>query len=502
MLFNSYAFLFFFLPLAIAGHFLLGRSRPAYACIFTALTSLIFYAMWSVGALPLLIGSILTNYLVGRALTSSVRPSAVARKALLIAGLAGNLLVLGYFKYALFATKALADSTGLAVPIPEIVLPLGVSFFTFTQIAYLVDAYQGKAQEYDFSRYLLFVTYFPHLIAGPIIHHREMMPQFADSANYRPNGRNLMIGMQFLVIGLFKKVVFADSVAVYGDKIFAGSAETQLTFFEAWLGALAYTTQIYFDFSGYSDMAVGLARMMNIRLPFNFASPYQSGSISEFWRRWHMTLSRFLRDYLYIPLGGNRRGPLRRSVNMLTTMLLGGLWHGAGWTYIVWGALHGVFLMINHLWRGTGLGIPRGIAWALTFVAVVVAWVFFRAPDLVGAWRFVTAMFGGNGISIPPALGALPFANTLQAVGFDFRGMFHNGLIDPIPALSIVGALLAIAFLAPNSQQIIDDADDVTKSVLARAVAAVLRRGIAAGAIFALALTMIGRESPFLYFQF
>ena len=273
-------------------------------------------------------------------------------KRWLLVAIAANLALLAYYKYAIFFVANAQRLIGHVGPLPEIVLPLGISFFTFTQIAFLVDAHRGLAREYSFTHYTLFVTYFPHLIAGPILHHREMMPQFDRRSTYTLDWDNVAVGLTMFIIGLFKKTVIADDMAAFASPAFdAAAGGTQLTLLEAWGAALAYTFQIYFDFSGYTDMALGASRMFGIVLPLNFRSPYKAANIIDFWRRWHITLSRFLRDYVYIPLGGNRKTVPRRYENLLLTMLVGGLWHGAGWTFVFWGALHGIYLVVNHGWR-------------------------------------------------------------------------------------------------------------------------------------------------------
>jgi len=405
MLFNSLVFFFGFLPVTLLGYFVLGRvSRPA-ASGFVALASIVFYGWWSVAYIPLLLGSILFNFLTGNAISAQAEGT-VRRRQICYGAIAANLVLLGYYKYFNFFLTNIESLAGQPVQSLNIILPLGISFFTFTQIAYLVDSLKGKVRERSFVDYVLFVTYFPHLIAGPVLHHAEMMPQFMDKQNYRPRVAAFSVGLAFFLVGLIKKVVFADGIQPFVGGVFESPANQSLSSADAWLGALAYSLQLYFDFSGYCDMAVGIARMMNIRLPYNFDSPYQSTSIVEFWRRWHMTLSRFLRDYLYIPLGGNRKGEARRYLNLFVTMLLGGLWHGAGWTFIAWGALHGLYLTVNHLWR-TGIGearlnrlpaIPTKIAgWAITMIFVVIGWVYFRATDVGAANRILSAMFGANG---------------------------------------------------------------------------------------------------------
>jgi alginate O-acetyltransferase complex protein AlgI len=321
---------------------------------------------------------------------------------LLALGVTANLAAIGWFKYAGFMATNLNWLFDLNLGGQNIVLPLAISFFTFQQIAFLVDCHRNIAHEYDFLDYTLFVSFFPQLIAGPIVHHNDVIPQFRQLRKERFSIDNLQIGLTVLMIGLFKKLVIADGLAEMVTPIFdRAESGTALGAAEAWLGAFGYTFQLYFDFSGYSDMAIGAARMFGIRLPENFNSPYKSQSIIDFWRRWHITLSRFLQDYLYIPLGGNRKGPNRRFVNLMLTMLLGGLWHGAGWTFIFWGGLHGIYLGINHAWRSKG-GELRSIlmqksfypyaAGSLCFISVLIAWVFFRAESFTGAWNMLQAM--------------------------------------------------------------------------------------------------------------
>ena len=410
MLFNSYFYLLVFLPIALLGYHLLSRAPFRLALGWLVLISLYFYGIWnpdpnhpwSPQYLLLIIGSCVFNYYLGRRLSrlKHSRPG----KLLLTAGVTANLVLLGYFKYAGFLAGIATDLTGWPGPIEPIILPLAISFFTFLQIAYLVDAWKGKTEEYHFTDYLLFVTFFPHLIAGPLIHHREMMPQFERNKDRGLRSKDLSVGFTMLAMGLFKKVVLADYLARTASPIFALAAAEgrDPTMAEAWAGATAYTLQLYFDFSGYSDMALGSARLFGIRFPLNFHSPYKAVSVVDFWRRWHMTLSRFLRDYLYIPLGGNRKGPKRRYVNLFTTMLLGGIWHGAGFTFIIWGALHGLYLCLNHLWFGLRKklslpAMPKPLAIGLTFLAVMIGWVFFKAHDVASANRMLASMAGLNG---------------------------------------------------------------------------------------------------------
>ena len=441
------------------------------------------------------------------------------RSTLLALGVAGNLGALGYFKYARFLAESLGALVSSSGDVGDIVLPLAISFFTFQQIAFLVDTFQGKARECKFLHYCLFVTFFPQLIAGPIVHHREMLPQFQHAGTGRVRTLDLAVGITIFSIGLFKKTVLADGVAVYATPVFLrAEAGEALDFLEAWGGALAYTFQLYFDFSGYSDMAIGAARMFGIRLPMNFYSPYKALSIVDFWRRWHMTLSRFLRNYLYIPLGGNRGGLLRRYANLWITMLLGGLWHGAGWTFVAWGAMHGSYLMINHGWRalcahlGWELELSRAwrvLAWLLTFCAVVFAWVPFRAPTFSGATEMLRGMIGLNGVALPAGiLIRLGSAGTLlQSWGME---TLHGGGVQLLATYGWVICLLAISLLAPSTQELMRKYRPCFDFYghFARASAGALRWrpvapwGLAIASIGVVAMLGLAQVSEFLYFQF
>ena len=379
-------------------------------------------------------------------------------------GITLNLLLLMYFKYAGFFVENINLITSSSIDLGHILLPLGISFFTFQQIAYLVDAYKGITQEYKLSHYSLFVVYFPQLIAGPIVHHADMLPQFMRPNAFRPQLKNLNVGLCIFSIGLFKKTVLADGVANYATPVFnMASGGEAVTFFEAWGGALAYTLQLYFDFSGYSDMAIGAARLFGIDLPLNFYSPYKATNIIEFWRRWHMTLSRFFRDYVYIPLGGNQSGVLWGSGNLMVTMLLGGLWHGAGWTFIFWGGLHGVYLIVNHGWKKAYLSllpsgflpkpISRILSWFVTFIAVVVAWVFFRATSFDSALIIIQGMVGGSGISLPNAVAVRlgEYVELLEIVGID---TYIGGGAQFIFTYLWISCLLPLVLFFPNTYQI------------------------------------------------
>lgn len=385
MLFNSTEFLFQYLPIVLAGFFALGAfGRRDLAAGWLLAASLYFYAFDDpLRLLAIVLSSITFNFLVGRVLARSRRP------LLLALGIAGNLALLGYFKYAGFLLGTFASLTDSTWPVPSIELPIGISFYTFTQIAFLVDVHRGEASEYKPLHYALFVTFFPHLIAGPILHHKEMMPQFSRLRTYVFSSGNMSIGLAWFTLGLFKKVVLADNVGHYADVVFDPMETGQMPDMEmAWMGILAYTLQLYFDFSGYSDMAIGLARMIGISFPLNFDSPYKATSIIDFWRRWHITLSAWLRDYVYIPLGGNKKGKGRTLANLTITMFLSGLWHGAAWTFVVWGLFHGLLLLLNaQLGRKLRAKLPDNTLtrfgwWFLCFHLVVVGWILFRANGL------------------------------------------------------------------------------------------------------------------------
>lgn len=514
MLFNSYAFLLVFLPITVAVFFLLARVSRSLAAAWLALASLAFYAWWDYRYIALLLGSILFNYVCGRSLAT--RSGDGGGKVLLALAIGANLALLGYYKYANFFISSYAAMAGAPPMLLDIVLPIGISFYTFTQIAFLVDAYRGYAKEYRFVHYLLFVTYFPHLIAGPVLHHKEMMPQFAEPRIYAWSADNFSVGMTIFFIGLAKKVLVADNLAPHANFLFGDAGAPSLLI--AWGGVLAYTFQLYFDFSGYSDMAIGISRLFGVRLPLNFASPYKAADIAEFWRCWHMTLSRFLRDYLYIALGGNRSGPARRYTNLMLTMLLGGLWHGAGWTFVIWGGLHGLYLIVFHAWRALrerfDLGSSRGptslvFSVALTFIVTCFAWVFFRATDLSSAWQIVKGMVGMHGIALPEALGLRlgTLRTAFESAGIGFYAGGGKRFFD-----TWLWVLLAawLAFGCPNTQQILRhyqpalgfDANTDSASDRQGAWHPGLGGGVVFGALAVACLLSLSSPSEFLYFQF
>jgi alginate O-acetyltransferase complex protein AlgI len=490
MLFNSPVYIFLFLPLVLVIYFLLNRLRLIGAGkVWLVTASLFFYGYWEPRYLVLIIVSILVNFVIGTALhrskmvmISASGASRSRRRMLkLLLGIAFNLVLLGYFKYADFLIFNYNWITGDDAGLMNLVLPLAISFFTFQQIAYLVDCYKEDTQEYNFLNYCLFVTFFPQLIAGPIVHHREMMPQFTGVRNKVVKWDNITRGSFIFSLGLFKKTVIADSFSVCANAGF--DTNTVLTFYEAWATSLSYTFQLYYDFSGYSDMAIGAALMFNIRLPVNFNSPYKAVNIQDFWRRWHITLSRWLRDYIYIPLGGNRHSKPRVLVNLMLTFLIGGLWHGAAWTFVVWGAMHGGALVLHRTWQSAGLRVPVFIGWLLTFLFVNATWVFFRAESFADALRVLRGMAGLNGVVIGDKFART--INHLQPVEF--------------PTFLVIFAL--VAFCAPNSLQ-------YTQFLPYKGVAtfsANTRNAVFLALVFFLSiLTFVGDVVPseFLYFNF
>jgi len=397
---------------------------------FLVCSSLFFYSWWNIIYLPIITASILFNYILGKSLSNTEQNKSnykLPKKPLLIFGIACNLALLGYFKYSDFFIQNINYFTSSNIPTLNLALPLAISFFTFQQISYLVDSYKQEIKEYDFLNYSLFVTFFPQLIAGPIVHHKEMMSQFANLKNKIKNYKNIAMGIFIFSIGLFKKVVVADTFAKWANTGF-DVADT-LSLFEAWATSLSYTFQLYFDFSGYTDMAIGLALLFNIKLPINFNSPYKALNIQDFWRRWHITLSRFLRDYVYIPLGGNKKGELRTYTNLMATFLLGGIWHGAGWTFVFWGFLHGMALVIHRAWSKLGFKIWSWVAWLITFNFINISWVFFRAKEWDDAVKVLGSMFSLSNIVLPRLLQSklaflkeynISFGGFIDAIGGDY----------------------------------------------------------------------------------
>jgi alginate O-acetyltransferase complex protein AlgI len=500
MLFNSYSFLLIFLPAALLAFYGLRRFGWLSASVAAlTLASIAFYAYWRPQDTVILLGSIAFNFVVSKNLVRFAGPRS---RGLLTLGICVNLGVLFYFKYFNFFVSSLSAAAGLEYAARAIIMPIGISFFTFTQIAYLVDCFRSRTSERNLVKYALFVAIFPHLIAGPIIHHAQMRPQF-DALSRKPVDAELIkMGIVIFVLGLAKKVLLADNLVAGADVIFnAADHGIAPGFAAAWAGLASYTLQIYFDFSGYSDMAIGLALMFGLRLPVNFNSPYKSRSIIEFWRRWHITLSTWLRDYLYIPLGGNRNGELMRLRNIFITMLLGGIWHGAGWTFVIWGALHGSYIVANHamLLRSAKAAAAKSESrisssavsigkQALTLLLVMLAWVFFRAKSVGGAWLMLHTMTAGGAAS--------PI------------------MLNPITYFWIVlGG--GIALFAPNSQQLTRYSEKLTEplrlastpalpTLFSRTPSLSSTPAIAliCGVLFAIAFAQLWRPAIFIYFNF
>lgn len=479
MLFNSIPFIFLFLPVAVAVYFLLHRfEQSTYAKIWLIVASLYFYACFKWIYLPIILASIIVNFFIGTSLHHEGHSDAVVspsfRKLLLIIGCCFNVGLLGYFKYFDFFLSNVNELTNTNFALLGLMLPLGISFFTFQQLAYVIDSYYGKQLKYNFVDYCLFVSFFPQLIAGPIVLPSEMLPQFSDPANHELRSTNLSRGLFIFVIGLTKKVLIADTISVFANVGF--DQMESLTCPEAWLTSLSYTFQLYFDFSGYCDMAIGIGLMLNIKLPINFNSPYKSCNIQEFWQRWHITLGRFMLNYLYIPLGGNRRGELKTLRNLLIVFLVSGLWHGAGWTFILWGGLHGTAILMHRAWKQLGLKIPRLIGWSITFFLINLFWIFFRASTLDSGWKVMTAMFS-------PGLD-MEFTQAYQ------RAATAQSVLSVHTLGAIVLLLIPAVVFLPNSQERMRRFRPSTMRLVEQTTC------------FVLALFLLKRAVAFLYFNF
>ncbi|QHC96983.1 MULTISPECIES: MBOAT family O-acyltransferase [unclassified Pseudomonas] len=499
MIFSSWQFILLFLPISFFVYFWLNDRRLIVAGkVWLVAVSLFFYAYWDVHYLPLILGSIFLNFAIGTGLAQAHKASlddikkshhAINRKVVLTTGIVANLVLLGYFKYTDFLIDNVNAVFGTHYAIQHILLPLAISFFTFTQIVYLVDSYRGETAEYDLLNYSLFVTFFPHLIAGPIVHHRQIMPQFASRWTLVRRYPNILKGLFIFAIGLFKKVVIADSFAVWATAGFDG--DHSLGFFEAWATSLAYTFQLYFDFSGYCDMAIGASLLFNIWLPINFNSPYKALSIQDFWRRWHITLSHFLRDYLYIPFGGNRSGEFRTYINLFATFLLGGLWHGATWMFVIWGALHGAALVIHRLWSQLRRPMSPILGWFLTFMFVNVTWVFFRAKTMDDAMRVLSGM-----VDVGSAFGNT--AATVPVSDLAWGGRLSDVALSIMPA-TLVGQLpiflaIIVAFIIVAQKNSLEMANGI-----------IGKWRLAYGAVLfsvAMCFMLAATSSVFLYFNF
>ncbi len=511
MRFNSYEFVFLFLPVVWLGwRGALRLIGPPAGMAWLVGASLFFYAWWDWRFVPLLAFSLVINFALGRRLAAG---PAARRTAWLVAGLCWNLGLLFYFKYWNFFLDTLRMLTPATVTLSDIVLPLGISFFTFQKIAFLVDVWRGQVKDVRFLDFALFVLFFPQLIAGPIVHHGEFIPQLREDTTFRLDPRKCALGLSLFAAGLFQKCVIADTLAPVADSAFGLAAHgTPLRLVEAWTGLLAYSLQLFNDFSGYSHMAIGLALLFGLRLPVNFAAPYTARSVIEFWRRWHITLSRFLRDYCYIPLGGNRHGPARQLLALFVTMALAGLWHGAGWTFVLWGVWHGAALCVNHLWHRWRADAPPATRFealrdqALTLAVVVLGWVLFRSPDLATVRLMGESLFGLHGISVPTTwLNWIePFGSAVRA-----RGLFPSISAPPLALLVLLAAAVG-AVAGPRLLRWlqISPADTTASVPVSRAEMAPAdaplhwKIAVATGLMLALSIAALAQSSPFLYFQF
>ncbi len=466
MLFNSQQFILLFLPITLLVFLLISsRGGRTPALLWLVLASLFFYGWWNPDYVPLLAGSVLVNFLLARIMVHARRRS-WQRFALLTLGVVFNLSLLGYFKYAGFLLDNIGGIAEAGFTLAATTLPLAISFYTFQQISYLVDVWRNRGREYDLLRYAAYVTFFPQLIAGPIVRHHELIPQFELDPLRQGLWERVGRGAVLFAIGLVKKVLIADYLTEIVDPAYtAAAADGGLTFATAWVAAFAFSWQIYFDFSGYSDMAIGLALMFGYRLPVNFNAPYRAASLQEFWQRWNITLSRFLRDYLFVPLARSRHLVHPGVVAVLVTMFLGGLWHGAAWTFAVWGLVHGVGLAVNAGFSRAGYKLPKGMGWLLTLLFWVEITVLFRADSFATAATFWRAMHDLSGV----------------VSSWDGRN------------LALVAAAGLVAIVGPTSQQIAFD-----RLVPSRWYA------LAAGLAVAVAIVLVGGgdAQEFYYFQF
>ncbi|QQG35389.1 MAG: MBOAT family protein [Micavibrio aeruginosavorus] len=508
MLFNSFLFIFIFLPTVLLIHYYMVRRKSASTILgFLTLASLCFYTYWYPPYLVLLLVSICLNYICG-ILIEKGKKSPI-RKAYLTLGIVCNLGLLCYYKYAGFFVENINTFSGGNWPVLQIALPLGISFFTFQQLIYLVDVYKQKVRPAGFVEYTLFVSFFPHLIAGPILHYKELVPQFHQMKEKGFQSTTFSAGLALFSIGLFKKIILADTLALHVDPLFK-AVENGYTpsFLEAWAATIAYCFQIYFDFSGYTDMAIGLALLFGIKLPCNFNAPYKATGYIEFWRRWHITLSNFLRDYLYIPLGGNRKGGLRKYQNLIITMLIGGLWHGASWNFVLWGGFHGMFIALNHGLRHyfyLSAHSWRAVGWLLTFLTVTLLWVLFRAESISGATAIYKGLFDFSNVIIPqnvwlifPEIAQI----CLSQIGI---GSGELQYFKTVPLFFIISLVTFITFMMPNTARLFD------LNVPERDTPLLGSRwhfqpnkswAIMCAVLFIMAITLLERESPFVYFQF
>ena len=481
MIFSSYEFIFIFLPITFFLYFYLNKNKfTKLATGLLAFASLFFYSWWNLIYLPLILISILINYFISGLLLKSRQKN----KVLLIIGIVFNLSLLGYFKYSDFFIQNINLVFNNNYSLLQLTVPLAISFFTFQQVAFLVDSFKGYVKKNNFLNYIIFVTFFPQLIAGPIVHHKEMMPQFSENLNKSINYKNIYLGVFIFSIGFFKKVVIADGFSIWASNGF--DVLEQLSLIEAWVTSLSYTFQLYFDFSGYTDMAIGAALLFNIFLPINFNSPYKSINIKDFWTRWHITLSRFLRDYIYIPLGGNKNGNYKMYSNILVTFLIGGLWHGAAWTFIFWGFLHAIAIIIHRVWITTGISLNKAFAWFLTFNFINISWIFFRAEKWEDALKILKGMFGFSGVVLPKTFQNYSFFRGENILFGDIYSNFNsdNEITFWLPVA------LCICLFFKNSYQVINYYQQSNKIIIFIVF------------VFSISLMNLDKNVEFIYFNF
>ena len=482
MLFNSYEFIFIFLPITLILYFWLNRyNKNRLAKAWLVIASLYFYSYFHKSYLILITISILVNYFIGQKLSSN-KYNVIQRKILLTIGVVFNLGGLGYFKYYDFFIGNINSLLGTNFTLLHILLPLGISFFTFQQLSFIVDSYKRYDLTYDFLDYCLFVTFFPQLIAGPIVLPTEMLPQFEAEENKKINWENMNKGLYIFSIGLAKKVIIADTIANFANAGF--DMMDKLNFIEAWLTSISYTLQLYFDFSGYCDMAIGIGLMFNIILPANFNSPYKSTNIQEFWKRWHMTLGRFMTNYLYIPLGGNRKGEVKTLRNLFIVFLASGIWHGAGWNFIIWGMLHGICIVIHRIWKNSGRKLNKLVGWFITINLVNIFWVFFRAQTLNEAMKVIKEMFDVNNL-----IYILENLRKIMDITLNYR-QYSSGILGAKIQFIIIIVGIFISFLFKNSKEILENYQEN------------IRKDIIISILIILSISLLDINSNFLYFNF
>jgi alginate O-acetyltransferase complex protein AlgI len=478
LLFNSYVFILLFFPIVLIGYFtLLKLKQKTLAKLFIILASVYFYSFWSIKFLPILLLSISVNYVVANFINKDTK----WKRLFLVLGILFNVSLLGYFKYVDFFITNVNTLFQSQFPLLYIALPLGISFITFQKIAYLVESFRGETKGYSFIDFLFFVTFFPQLIAGPITYHSELMAQLKKPEKYHINFNNMSSGLYIFAIGLFKKVIIADTFAVWATEGYSNIEALSLV--DSWIATLSYTFQLYFDFSGYCDMAIGIALFFNFVLPVNFNSPYKALNIQDFWRRWHITLNRFFTQYVYFPLGGSRVGPVRTYVNIFIIFFISGFWHGAGWTFVIWGIMHGVASIVYRAWSQLGLRLPKVIAWFVTFLFVHLAWVYFRAPDVASAHAMFVKMFSFGELQLPPKIASI-LADTF---GFSFQSAAY---FFDLKLLLLIAIFFAVVLFMKNSIEKLETFKPTVKN------AAII------SFVTVLSLLYLNRVSEFLYFNF